>query len=213
MKTCPVCELELPDPVPPFCPRCAWGLKNDPTLTVFLSPIPDEVVEEYRQRFGIARENWRKSQESADRQKEMESELGRIQKRLAKLESRESQVQKKLAEIECGESELSQVQKRLERIETRMSLLRSEPGTLSEEDIKSMLAKFDFFDSARNKSGNFENDFVDNGDGTVTDRATRLIWQRLGSSDRLTYKKSAGLHQGTQPKMLCGTQQMETSHH
>jgi len=106
MKTCPVCELELPDPVPPFCPRCAWDLKNDPTLTVFLSPIPDEVVEEYRQRFGIAKENWRKSREVADRQKEMESELGRIQKRLVEIESRE---RKRQEEEEAKKQEIEKL--------------------------------------------------------------------------------------------------------
>jgi len=189
MITCPVCELELPDPVPPFCPRCAWNLKDDPTLTVFLSPIPDEVVEEYRQRFGIARENWRRIQEAADHRKEMENAMSQIQKRLVEIEGRESQVQNRLAEIESRESELNRIQKRLERIERRMFSLRSEPGTLSEEDIKDMLAKFDFFDRSRNRYGNFENVFVERGDGTVTDRATGLMWQQSGSDNYMSYEK------------------------
>jgi len=53
-----------------------------------------------------------------------------------------------------------------------------------------MLAKFDFFDSRRNKFGNFENDFADNGDGTVTDRATGLIWQQSGSPGSMKYEET-----------------------
>jgi hypothetical protein len=32
-----------------------------------------------------------------------------------------------------------------------------------------------------NEKGDFPNDFVDNGDGTVIDRATRLMWEQKGS--------------------------------
>ncbi len=32
-----------------------------------------------------------------------------------------------------------------------------------------------------------ENDFTDNGDGTITDRATGLMWQKSGSNDMLRY--------------------------
>ena len=66
--------------------------------------------------------------------------------------------------------------------------LRSKPKTLSNDDVKAMLAKYSFFDSDWNKSGNFKNDFTDNGDGTVTDRATGLMWQQSGSEKRIFRK-------------------------
>jgi hypothetical protein len=55
--------------------------------------------------------------------------------------------------------------------------LRSAPKTLSADDVKAMLRRYDFFDNIWHKNGDFENDFVYHGDGTVTDRATGLTWQ------------------------------------
>ncbi|MDM8522526.1 SUMF1/EgtB/PvdO family nonheme iron enzyme [Desulfococcaceae bacterium HSG8] len=64
--------------------------------------------------------------------------------------------------------------------------LRSEPRKLSEKDGKAMLAKYNFF----NKSGDFRNDFTDNGDGTVTDHITWLMWQRSGADDLMTFEEA-----------------------
>lgn len=64
--------------------------------------------------------------------------------------------------------------------------LRKEPMEISSEmNINKMLAKYGFFDSSRNADGSFVNDFVDNNDSTVTDKATGLTWQRGGSSETL----------------------------
>jgi hypothetical protein len=60
--------------------------------------------------------------------------------------------------------------------------LRTEPKKLSEKDIRKMLARYDFYDDDLNWRGSFTNDFVDNGDGTITDRATGLMWQKGGGS-------------------------------
>ena len=65
--------------------------------------------------------------------------------------------------------------------------LRSQAKRLSDKDVKSMLTKYNFFDRTKNKKGAFTNDFVDNGDGTVTDRATALMWQKDGSSEGMTW--------------------------
>ena len=48
-----------------------------------------------------------------------------------------------------------------------------------------MLIKYSFFDITRNILGTFENHFVDNNDGTVTDKATGLMWQKSGSASSL----------------------------
>ena len=72
-----------------------------------------------------------------------------------------------------------------------VTLLRSEPCELSEEDVRDMIReKYNFYDSNWNKTGSFKNDFVDNKDGTVTDKATRLMWQQSGSDNYLTYKQA-----------------------
>ncbi len=56
-----------------------------------------------------------------------------------------------------------------------------------ENDIKVMLKKFNFYDSVLNESGDFKNNFIDNKDSTVTDRATGLMWQKSGSENRMKY--------------------------
>jgi len=68
--------------------------------------------------------------------------------------------------------------------------LRKEPKKLLEKDIRKMVLTFGFYDGDLNWQGSFANDFVDNGDATVTDRATGLMWQRSGSQRSLTIKRA-----------------------
>ncbi len=55
---CPICLLDLTQPIPPFCRICAWDLKNDLTLNTFLSPILESEFDIYRNRVELARQNW-----------------------------------------------------------------------------------------------------------------------------------------------------------
>jgi hypothetical protein len=69
--------------------------------------------------------------------------------------------------------------------------LRTEPmKEMNEYDIKRMLAKHNFFDSSKNISGSFDNYFVDNNDGTVTDMATMLMWKKSGSIRSIDYDRA-----------------------
>ena len=68
--------------------------------------------------------------------------------------------------------------------------LRAAPGVVSEDDLKRCLVNHNFFDQIYNNQGQFVNDFVDNGDGTVTDRATGLMWQQAGSKTNLIFKRA-----------------------
>jgi len=61
--------------------------------------------------------------------------------------------------------------------------LRKKPLKISVIKITDMLLEYDFFERTRNTKGAFVNDFVDNNDGTVTDKATGLMWQKSGSSN------------------------------
>jgi len=70
------------------------------------------------------------------------------------------------------------------------SLLRAEPKVLEETEIKVMVKKHNFYDWHRNNSADFKNDFKDNNDGTVTDQATGLIWEKSGSWRKITRKKA-----------------------
>jgi hypothetical protein len=61
--------------------------------------------------------------------------------------------------------------------------LRRQPIYISNQmQITDMLLDYDFFDRSRNPRGSFVNSFVDNNDGTVTDKATGLMWEKSGSS-------------------------------
>jgi len=57
--------------------------------------------------------------------------------------------------------------------------LRSRPKELSDDETLQFLENKGWGRPRRY----IENDYVDNGDGTVTDRATGLMWQQGGSSD------------------------------
>jgi hypothetical protein len=64
--------------------------------------------------------------------------------------------------------------------------LRKKPTEISNEmKIKNMLEEYGFFDMSKNFFGSFDNDFVDNNDGTITDKATGLMWQKSGSLSSL----------------------------
>jgi hypothetical protein len=65
--------------------------------------------------------------------------------------------------------------------------LRDIPIELSVSHEKNIINKHNFFVKDLNEKGGFSNDFVDNGDGTVTDRATGLMWEKGGSSSLLRY--------------------------
>ena len=61
--------------------------------------------------------------------------------------------------------------------------LRRQPILITNQmQITDMLVEYDFFDRSRNPHGSFENALIDNNDGTVTDKATGLMWQQSGSS-------------------------------
>jgi hypothetical protein len=69
-----------------------------------------------------------------------------------------------------------------------MISLRKESLMISGENkLKEMLVEYNFFDKSRNFNGTFDNDFVDNTDGTVIDRATGLMWQKSGSLNHLDF--------------------------
>ena len=68
--------------------------------------------------------------------------------------------------------------------------LRKKPKILGSSDLKNMYVKYNFFDNNRHPMGNFNNGFIDNGDGTVTDTITGLKWQRNGSTRELSRREA-----------------------
>lgn len=67
----------------------------------------------------------------------------------------------------------------------RLSLRRQPMAISNQTQITRMLVQYNFFDIYKNPQGAFVSDFTDNNDGTVTDRATGLMWQKSGSPGSL----------------------------
>lgn len=92
-----------------------------------------------------------------------------------------------------AESKDKQAEKKLELAHIPRSIpapklaLRSEPKKIAEGDVRNMLVKYNFFERRLHPQGSHRADFVDNGDGTITDRATGLMWLKGGSSVTLEY--------------------------
>jgi hypothetical protein len=63
--------------------------------------------------------------------------------------------------------------------------LRSTPMKVSDDEFKKVFR----LDNNRRPLEYIQNDFHDNGDSTVTDRATGLTWQKSGSPDYIPYKE------------------------
>ncbi len=68
--------------------------------------------------------------------------------------------------------------------------LRAQPSTLSDDEVKAMLATKGFYDSNWNKDGNglthqYEEKTI-NGEKVVLDHATGLMWQQGGSSEHVS---------------------------
>ncbi len=68
--------------------------------------------------------------------------------------------------------------------------LRKESKTLWEYQVEDTVRRYNFYESSSNPLGSFTNNFVDNGDGTIIDRATGLMWERGGSPATRSFKRS-----------------------
>jgi tetratricopeptide (TPR) repeat protein len=98
---------------------------------------------------------------------------------------------KKSAQVKpSGKSSGEQEGRKLVRQKVEKGSLRKVPKQLLERDIRRMVLTYDFYDGALNLKGSSDNDFVDNGDGTITDNRTGLMWQKSGSSRVKTWKRA-----------------------
>lgn len=93
------------------------------------------------------------------------------------------------------------------------AVLPAVPAVINDDQIEPLIKKWNFFDSALNLQGRFDNALVDNGDGlTVTDERTGLTWQRVGldiasnrtmqgNIEKLKTEGFAGFHDWRLPTM------------
>ena len=122
-----------------------------------------------------------KLRRDAAERKALEKELKRL-----KAERQKQAIKPK----ELQEKRLVSIPKKVTDDKVYTVKLRDIPTELSRSHIKNIINKHNFFVRDVNERGDFPNDFVDNGDGTVTDRATNLMWEKGGSSSTLYYWKA-----------------------
>lgn len=83
--------------------------------------------------------------------------------------------------------------------------LRAEPQVkLTDDYIKYMVKRYDFYDNNWNISGSFDNDFVDNDDGTVTDKTTGLMWQKGGTKRGIKGRRVKAYLEGVNEDRFAG---------
>lgn len=91
---------------------------------------------------------------------------------------------------EAGGEQLAYVPKEIRdaKIVKPKLKLRHEPLSMLESDIEEMVLNHNFYFKSTHETGAFHNDFVSNGNGSVTDKSTGLMWEKGGSSSRLSYE-------------------------
>jgi uncharacterized caspase-like protein len=112
----------------------------------------------------------------------LEKELQRLRVEIEKIkESRDKQAKNK---------RLASIPKKVTDAKIYKVTLRDIPKELVQSDIKKMVEKHNFFVKDLNEDGDFPNVFVDNGDETITDQATGLMWEKGGSSSTIHFWKA-----------------------
>ncbi len=113
-RECPICENSLPEKLPRFCNRCGWELHNDLSLNLSLD-LPDNVLEDYRDRVLNARKHWQERVEAVREKENLEKKLENMEKRLAAFEN----LEKRLAALEKKQQKIKELEKRLETPEKK----------------------------------------------------------------------------------------------
>jgi len=149
----------------------------------------------------LRRERKKNQQSTETRIKDLEAERkvaeAKAQKEAADKKTTEKKIQRLDREMKTasktvdkpkgkqpGKRQLAYIPKEVKDGKISKIRLRHEPKEIVESGIQEMILKNNFFSKKTNAAGSFRNDFVDNGDGTITDRSTGLMWEKQGSSYR-----------------------------
>jgi len=72
-------------------------------------------------------------------------------------------------------------------VRDRIKLRDKAEKNLSDGDLQKMIKERNFFNKQSNPEGHFPNDLLDNGNGTITDKVTGLMWQKGGSPSEMKF--------------------------
>ena len=123
-------------------------------------------------------------------------ELERLREERKKTEETMAELRKMLQERQLKEKSTTQervaaIPKQTTEETIKNVKLRDKPDpNFYVTDLHKMIKDHNFFTKFYNPGGNFPNAFMDNGDGTVTDRVTGLMWQKEGSASEITFDEA-----------------------
>ncbi len=137
------------------------------------------------QELNLLREERKKNQELVAELKKLLQEREQAGKPASASDQKEKQeLEGKLEEAqkESKAPQIASVPQGTTAPEIERAALRSVPMSVGPRDIKDMIEKYNYPLQASNPEGRFPKDYVDNEDGTVTDKVTSLVWQKEASS-------------------------------
>ena len=120
-------------------------------------------------------------------------ELERLREERRRNEETVAELKKMLQERQQQEKSVTQervaaLPKEVTEAKYRNITLRDTPDlSFHETEVYNMIKDRNFFSKIRHQSGEFPNDFTDNGDRTVTDRVTGLMWQKESTPSEVTF--------------------------
>ena len=139
-------------------------------------------------------------QQEAAKRKALEEELKRIK---AERKQRAESI-KEVKAKETDDKRLAYVPKEVKNGEIQKIKLRDTQKVLNFNKIKKMIKLHNFYVKKINEEGDFPNDFIDNGDGTITDRVTGLMWGKECSSKLYQYNRAEKYISGLNNKEFAG---------
>jgi hypothetical protein len=146
-----------------------------------------KLLAEEAARIAHERQELEKLKALIEQRKKLEAERRRLEIEKKSIES----TKRKEVESQHLESEKPKLAHIPKQVQSARITLRKEPSVLTEKNIKNMLLKYGFFDYERRPLAKFANDFMDNTDGTITDRVTGLTWQQNGSARGLSRREAS----------------------
>jgi hypothetical protein len=157
-----------------------YGKINNPSLD-----RGDFIFASFSLEFKLKATEERLRKEIAEK-KALEEELKKLRTAMGKT----SRFPEKPREKQTQEKRLASIPKAVTDDKIYKVNLRDTPEELWNADVKKMIEKHNFFEKNMNEEGDFPNDFVDNGDETITNRVTGLMWEKGGSSRILHFSKA-----------------------
>ena len=139
-------------------------------------------------------------QQEAAKRKALEEELKRIK---AERDQR-AESTKEVKAKETDDKRLAYVPREVKDGEIQKIKLRDTQKAPYPKEITKMIESHNFYVKKINEEGDFPNDFIDNGDGTITDRVTGLMWGKDSSSKLYQYYRAEKYISGLNNKEFAG---------